>query len=120
MQKIGILLLFFQLATGFFSYAQDKSAENDWQKVEIRIIESRKTSKKLKLFGESMINTPTPIKGLSDFSEEQLIEMKKKAAKDAAKFVYVDLKGIYNSPDFPALYNKEKIYYYWANEKTKK
>jgi hypothetical protein len=117
MRKIGILLLFFQLVTGFFSYSQDKSAETDWQKVEIRVIESLKTSKKLKLFGESMIKTPKPIKNLNDFSEEQVMEMKKKAAKDNANFVYVDLNGIYSSPDFPALYNKEKMYYYWANEK---
>ena len=112
-----LLLLFFQLTIGAVSYAQDNSAENDWQKVEIRIIESRKTSKKLKLFGESMVKTPTQIKAVSDFSEDQLMEMKKKAAKDSARFVYIDLKGIYNSPDFPALYNKEKMYYFWANEK---
>jgi hypothetical protein len=117
MNKIGILLLFLQLAICSVSYAQDQTTETDWQKIEIRIIESRKTSKKLKLFGESMVKTPSPIKALSDFSEDQLMEMKKKAAKDNAKFVYVDLKGIYNSPDFPALYNKEKMYYYWANEK---
>nr|WP_294860189.1 hypothetical protein [uncultured Fluviicola sp.] len=117
MRKIGILLLFFQLATCSISYAQDQTTEYDWQKVEVRIIESRKTSKKLKLFGESMIKTPSPIKALSDFNEDQLMEMKKKAAKDNAGFVYVDLKGIYSSPDFLALANKEKIYYYWANEK---
>ncbi len=115
MQKWIILFIFFQIT--LFSYAQDTKTGEDWQKVEIRIIESRKTSKKLDLAGEAMLKITSQIKEISDLSEEQIIELKKKAAKDHCKFVYIDTKGVYDSPDLPTMYSKGKLYYYWANEK---
>lgn len=115
MQKLTIFFLFFLLTT--FSYSQEPKTEADWQKVEIRIIESRETVNKLELAGEAMLKITNQIKEISDLSEEQVMELKKKAAKDNCKFVYIDTKGIYDSPDFPALYTKQKMYYYWANEK---
>ncbi|WP_341908146.1 hypothetical protein [Fluviicola taffensis] len=117
MQKIGILLLFFQLAIGTASYAQDKTPEVDWQKVEIRIIESRKTPRKLDIMGESTLKITQRINAVSDLNEEQLMEMKKKAAKDGCKLVGIDTKGVYDSPKSPTFYSKGKLYYYWGKEK---
>lgn len=117
MRTIGILLLFFQLTTSSYSHAQEQIADSTWKNVEIRIIESRKTSKKLNLSGEAMLKITKQIREISDLNEEQVIELKKKAAKYNCKFVYIDTKGVYDSPDFPALYTQQKMYYYWANEK---
>jgi len=119
MRTICILLFFFQLITGSDSLAQDNSTDSTWQKVEIRIIESRKTVNKLNLAGEAMLKITSQIKQISDLSEEQVKELKKRAAKDNCKFVYIDTKGVYDSqdPNIPTLYSKGKLYYYWANKK---
>ena len=117
MRTIGILLLFFQLLTSSHSYAQDKTADSTWQKVEIRVIESINTSKELNVLGESLLNIKKQINTPSDLNEKQMMELKKRAAKDGAKMVYIDTKGLYDSPPFPTMYSRGKLYYYWANEK---
>ncbi|MGV3609694.1 MAG: hypothetical protein ACO1N0_02015 [Fluviicola sp.] len=114
MQKLVLILFFFQLTA--FCYSQEPKTESDWQKVEIRIIESRKTVNKLELAGEAMLKITKQIKEISDLTEEQVMELKKRAAKDNCKFVYIDTKGVYDS-SYYTLYSKGKLYYYWANEK---
>jgi len=87
---------------------------DDWQKVSVRVIESKSVPDTFQIIGEGMVKVHKKIKSLSDLSDMELIEIKKAACNNKCCVLYVDIKGIYDNPAFP---KENTLYYYWGNEK---
>jgi hypothetical protein len=84
-----------------------------WEKVELRVMEVYKPSKKFKLLGEAIIKAPATISTIDELTPGQVKEIKKKAAAYNGCIVFIDFKDFSGSETFP-MRKKNKLYFYWG------
>lgn len=103
----------------FSAIAQECEIDGDfnWTKVQVFEVESTDMPKGFKANAEATMKISKPIKSLSDLNEAELKEIKKMAAKWSSCRVYVDVNGMYNSPDMPTIASQGQLYYYCVRKK---
>lgn len=115
-------IIFVALLSSFFAFAslaQDCNLHGkfDWTKVQVLEVESRDAPKGFVITGEFILKIFKPVNRISDLNEHQLKKIKQMATEWNSCTVYVDTKGLYNSPDFPIMASHNELYYYWVVKK---
>ncbi len=113
MKKICFTLVSFLLLSYSFSQTCEISGEEDWEKVEVRLMNTRE--EKVNGFsptGEAVITVSPKVKKMEDLSRDELEKIKKRVAKSKGCIVFVDMNGITDSDLFPTR-SENKLYFYW-------
>jgi len=81
-----------------------------WEKVELRNMETKKPPRKFKMCGEGIINIHVGVKSTVDLNAGEIEEIKKRAAKYGGCVVFVDFKDFYGTD----MRKKNKLYFYFG------
>src|ERR1051325_5409153 len=108
--RTPLLLLLFVFPAYLFAQNCDVKDSSDWQKVDVRLMIKKNPPHKFKVKGEAFIPVRSEVKTLEALNENELRQMKIKAAKAGCCLVFADMDDLWGEKEFPVR-KANKLYF---------